>query len=107
MKAWLGHENLCTSQSGLLCNCPCPTCGEPLDVFAPDGCKQPEHDTGDQRPPVREAAKCAACGDPIRPAGDGWTHHPYNYATACEKAIRDIPEPRYLTTLSDGDGDLG
>lgn len=35
---WLGHENLCPSQWRRPCSCPCPSCDEPLDTPAPDGC---------------------------------------------------------------------
>lgn len=87
MAAWLGHENLCPTQWHMPCSCPCPTCGEPLDTFAPDSCKQPEHNTGDTRAPREEPVRCAACGCPIALAGDGWTHHPYDYSLSCEKAV--------------------
>lgn len=37
---WLGHENLCPSQWRKPCSCPCPSCDEPLDAPAPDGCSR-------------------------------------------------------------------
>ena len=99
---WLGHENVCSLQwAPPPCNCPCPDCGLLLNEFPADGCKQPEHNAGRSTHTPPAVVKCASCGDPIRPAGDGWTHHPYNYSTACEKAIYDPPEPRYLGTLDE------
>lgn len=42
---WLGHRDLCPSQWSQTCDCPCPSCDYPLDLCAPDHCKQPEHTT--------------------------------------------------------------
>jgi hypothetical protein len=42
MTAWLGHRDLCPIQWGRGCDCPCPSCDQPLDVANPK-CPQFAH----------------------------------------------------------------
>jgi len=65
---WLGHENLCSLQwSTPPCNCPCPSCGVPLDMFPGDGCKQSEHNAR----PATEPGGPRPADDPWIPTCDG------------------------------------
>lgn len=45
MGEWLGHRDLCASQWRQRCDCPCPSCDEPLDTIALACCEQVGHMT--------------------------------------------------------------
>lgn len=83
---WLGHENSCQLQSGLSCDCRLP--GEDPCTCSPVGGLNAEC------PLHGETCTCAV------------PQPPYGHLVCSLHGI-DPREPRYLGTLSDGDGDLG
>lgn len=115
---WLGHENLCASQWGKRCNCPCPHCGALMDtaghrcdLFAVlDAMADPDDDEpvdlSESPPEPRLQAELDRLEreDPaVAKASKGldvvYGNVGAGLSRAELKAIYDPPEPRYLGTL--------
>lgn len=97
---WLGHENSCQLQSGLSCDCRLP--GEDPCTCPP---VDPSWHLAVSNGPPRDP-ECPLHGEPRAACTCGVPQPSYGHLVCSLHGI-DPREPRYLGTLSDGDGDLG